>query len=242
MIKSPYPEEEQAFRLIRERLERIEDALGEACVRCGRRREEITVMAVTKTVAPVYINYAVEQGGLTLLGENKAQELCEKYDSYTLKRDNIHFIGHLQTNKVRQVIDKVSMIQSVDSVHLAQEIEKQAAKSDRMMDVLIEVNVGSEESKSGIAPERLGELLEGIAGFPHICVRGLMAIPSKAKTEENFSRMQELFETLKGWSHERLRMEVLSLGMSGDYPLAVQYGSTMVRLGSAIFGPRTIVK
>lgn len=242
MIKSPYPEEEQAFRLIRERLERIEDALGEACVRCGRRREEITVMAVTKTVAPVYINYAVEQGGLTLLGENKAQELCEKYDSYTLKRDNIHFIGHLQTNKVRQVIDKVSMIQSVDSVHLAQEIEKQAAKADRMLDVLIEVNVGSEESKSGIAPERLDELLEGIAGLPHICVRGLMAIPSKEKTEENFSRMQELFEGLKTSSHDRLSMEVLSLGMSGDYPLAVQYGSTMVRLGSAIFGPRTIVK
>lgn len=242
MIKSPYPEEEQAFRLIRERLERIADTLGEACVRCGRQREEIAVMAVTKTVAPVYINYAVKQGGLTLLGENKAQELCEKYDSYTLKRDNIHFIGHLQTNKVRQVIDKVSMIQSVDSVHLAQEIEKQAVKAGRVMDVLLEVNAGGEESKSGVAPGRLTELIEGIAELPHVFVKGLMAIPSQEKTEENFSKMQGLFEALKGQEHERLRMETLSLGMSGDYPLAIQYGSTMVRLGSAIFGPRTVVK
>lgn len=242
MIKSPYPEEEQAFRMIRERLERIENALGDACARCGRRREDISVMAVTKTVDPIYINYAAEQGGLTLLGENKAQELCEKYDRYTLKRDNIHFIGHLQTNKVKQVIDKVSMIQSVDSLHLAQEIEKQAAKADRVMDVLLEVNAGGEESKSGVAPERLNELIEGLAHLPHVFVKGLMAIPSQKKTEENFSKMQELFEALKGQAHERMRMEILSLGMSGDFPLAVQYGSTMVRLGSAIFGPRTVIK
>lgn len=242
MIKSPYPEEKQSFGLIRERLERIADTLGEACGRYGRRREEISVMAVTKTVAPVYINYAVEQGGLTLLGENKAQELCEKYDSYILKQESIHFIGHLQTNKVRQVIDKVSMIQSVDSLRLAQEIEKQAAKAGRVMDILLEVNVGAEESKSGVTPERLVQLVEEIAELPHVFIRGLMAIPSQEKTEENFSKMQELFETLKYQEHERLKMETLSLGMSGDYPLAVRYGSTMVRLGSAIFGPRTVIK
>ncbi len=241
MTKSPYPEE-QAFVLIRERLDRISDALGEACVRCGRKREEIAVMAVTKTVAPIYINHAVEYAGLTLLGENKAQELCEKFDSYILKQDNIHFIGHLQTNKVKQIIDKVSMIQSVDSVRLAQEIEKQVAKSGKVMNVLLEVNAGDEESKSGVKLERLGELVEGIAAFPHICIKGLMAIPSQENTEANFSMMQKLFEDLKGQEHERLQMETLSLGMSGDYALAVRYGSTMVRLGSAIFGARAVIK
>lgn len=116
-------------------------------------------MAVTKTVAPVYINYAVKKGGLTILGENRAQELCEKYDDYLLKREHIHFIGHLQTNKVRQIIDKVSMIQSVDSLKLAKEIDLQAKKHHLSMDVLLEVNIGREETKSGVLPENLPDLL-----------------------------------------------------------------------------------
>lgn len=126
MTKNQLNEDDPKLKLIDARLEKIREEIKQACASCGRSPEEITVMAVTKTVAPVYINYAVKKGGLTILGENRAQELCEKYDDYLLKREHIHFIGHLQTNKVRQIIDKVSMIQSVDSLKLAKEIDLQA--------------------------------------------------------------------------------------------------------------------
>lgn len=165
------------------------------------------------------------------------QELCEKYDDYLLKREHIHFIGHLQTNKVRQIIDKVSMIQSVDSLKLAKEIDLQAKKHHLSMDVLLEVNIGREETKSGVLPENLPDLLVSVSGLENIRIRGLMAIPPQNQAERYFSEMEELFQKQK----KEQKWDVLSLGMSADYPLAVRHGSTMVRLGSAIFGPRNYV-
>ena len=225
------------LKQIDERLKKIRDEIGTACAACGRKPEEIAVMAVTKTVAPIYINYAVKSGGLTVLGENRAQELCEKYDDYVLKREHIHFIGHLQTNKVRQIIDRVSMIQSVDSLKLAQEIDFQAEKHDLTMDVLLEVNIGREETKSGALPEQLPELAKAVSELEHIRIRGLMAIPPQEQVQRYFGEMEELFRNQK----EAQKWDVLSLGMSSDYPLAIRHGSTMIRLGTAIFGPRDYI-
>ena len=227
-------DEEPVFSKIRERIDRIFAQIEESALGCGRKLSDVTVMAVTKTVAPELVNYAAAYGKLPLLGENRAQELCAKYEDYTLKKDNIHFIGHLQTNKVRQIFDKVSMIQSVDSLKLAEEINRLAKKNDTVMDILLEVNIGCEESKSGIFPQQTAEMLEQLIEMSQLNVRGLMAIPPMDKTELYFGRMQELYQRLG----EKYPFDTLSLGMSGDYPLAVRYGSTMVRLGSAIFGPR----
>lgn len=235
MMKSHWNENDP-FEQIDGRLQRIREQIGQACASCGRSPEEITVMAVTKTVAPVYINYAVEKGGILTLGENRAQELCEKYDEYILKREHIHFIGHLQTNKVRQIIDKVSMIQSVDSRKLADEINTQSQKRGMSMDVLLEVNIGREETKTGILPEKLPELVKGLSELENLRVRGLMAIPPRENAERYFAEMQELFESGK----QQHKWEILSMGMSADYPTAIRYGSTLIRLGTALFGPREV--
>lgn len=240
MTKSQLDEDQrQECKRIEERLKVISDQIGETCALCGRQPDEITVMAVTKTVAPVFVNHAVTAGNIKLLGENRAQELCEKYEDYFLKQDQIHFIGHLQTNKVRQIIDKVSMIQSVSSEKLAAEIEKQAALLAKPMDILLEVNIGREESKSGIFPEQLDELTKKIGAFSHLQLRGLMAIPPKENPDYFFAAMQEIY---KNWQekHHLQKADILSLGMSADYPIAIRHGSTLVRLGSAIFGPRNI--
>ncbi len=239
MIKSQLGsrEEQKPFDLIAERLHKIEYEIGEACAKNGRSGEEVTVMAVTKTVAPKYINFAAQQG-ITLLGENRAQELTEKYDDYLLKQENIHFIGHLQTNKVRQIIDKVCLIQSVDSLRLAQEIDRQAEKRDRIMDVLLEVNIGQETSKSGAPVGEVLPLAESVLQLPHLRLRGLMAIPTVEYPERDFANAEALFRHLQEKFSDAAPIDTLSLGMSGDYPLAIKYGSTLVRLGSAIFGPR----
>ncbi len=236
MIKRNFLEHDPAFGLIDERLQRISQEIAQACSSCGRVPEEITVMAVTKTVSPVYVNYAVDRGNILLLGENRAQELCEKYDDYLLKRDQIHFIGHLQTNKVSRILDKVSMIQSVDSLKLAQEIQCLCEKQQQQMEILLEVNIGQEESKSGVLPQHLFSLLESISQFPNLRVRGLMAIPPIGCGDLVFGRMQELFSRCQACGYPQ--MDTLSIGMSGDYPTAIRYGATIIRLGSAIFGRR----
>ncbi len=198
-------------------------------------------MAVTKTVDPQRVNEAIA-AGVTLLGENKAQELCAKYDQYQKDGVEIHFIGHLQTNKVKQIIDKVCMIQSLDSIALAQEIQKQCEKHDRTMDCLVEVNIGNEANKSGVLPEELEDFLVKVSGFSRIHVRGLMSIPPvceiNEEIEQYFCKMQKLFVDIKAKKLDNIHMDFLSMGMSGDYPLAVKYGSTMVRIGTAMFGHR----
>lgn len=226
---------------VAQNVQKIAQDVREAALQAGRDPSEVQVMAVTKTVDPVLVNAAIG-AGITLLGENKAQELCTKYDSYHKDGVQIHFIGHLQTNKVRQIVDKVSMVESVDSIKLAREIDRHCAAIGKVMDVLLEVNIGREENKTGIFPELLPALLEEAGKLEHIRVRGLMTIPPVCETEEEvlqyFSQMRQLFIDIKQKKYDNISMEILSMGMSADYLAAVRCGSNIVRIGTAMFGQR----
>ncbi len=229
--------EQEVAQNVRAIMQQVRDTALQA----GRDPSEVQVMAVTKTVDPVLVNAAIG-AGITLLGENKAQELCAKYDSYHKDGVQIHFIGHLQTNKVRQIVDKVSMVESVDSVKLAREIDRHCAAIGKVMDVLLEVNIGREENKTGVFPELLPALLEEAGKLEHIRVRGLMTIPPVCETEEEvlqyFSQMRQLFIDIKQKKYDNISMEILSMGMSADYLAAVRCGSNIVRIGTAMFGQR----
>lgn len=229
--------EQEVAQNVRAIMQQVRDTALQA----GRDPSEVQVMAVTKTVDPVLVNAAIG-AGITLLGENKAQELCAKYDSYHKDGVQIHFIGHLQTNKVRQIVDKVSMVESVDSVKLAREIDRHCAAIGKVMDVLLEVNIGREENKTGVFPEFLPALLEEAGKLEHIRVRGLMTIPPVCETEEEvlqyFSQMRQLFIDIKQKKYDNISMEILSMGMSADYLAAVRCGSNIVRIGTAMFGQR----
>ena len=213
----------------------------DTALQAGRDPSEVQVMAVTKTVDSVLVNAAIG-AGITLLGENKAQELCAKYDSYHKDGVQLHFIGHLPPNKVRQIVDKVSMVESVDSIKLAREIDRHCAAIGKVMDVLLEVNIGREENKTGVFPEFLHALLEEAGKLEHIRVRGLMTIPPVCETEEEvlqyFSQMRQLFIDIKQKKYDNISMEILSMGMSADYLAAVRCGSNIVRIGTAMFGQR----
>lgn len=217
------------------------ESVRQAALDCGRDPDDVTLMAVTKTVSPELVNESIANG-IHLLGENRAQELLEKYDSYHKEETEIHFIGHLQTNKVRQIIDKVTMIHSVDRLTLAQEIDRQAEKHNKTMDILVEVNIGEEESKSGVPVSELEDLLAEIAKLPRISVKGLMCIPPASKNEEEnahyFAKMQKVFIDMKQKNMDNINMSILSMGMSNDYKIAIQYGSNIVRIGTALFGSR----
>ncbi len=221
---------------ISENIKRIRCNVEEAKAKYRKPGETVRIMAVTKTVPYERVNAAVNSG-LTLLGENRVQEYLEKKDFYD-KKAEINFIGHLQSNKIKYIIDSVTLIHSVDSVKLAAEIDRSAAKADKIMDVLIEVNIGGEESKSGVSPDRLRELLYEVSEFKSVRVKGLMTIPPIGRSEESFDRMQRLFEDLKSDSIKGVSMDILSMGMSADYVSAVKYGSNIVRIGSGIFGSR----
>ena len=227
---------------IQERYRQILDRKNAAAVRSGRRPEDVTLLAVSKTHTPDEINEAV-RAGATDLGENRVQELVEKYDKVDPVR--WHLIGHLQTNKVRNIIDKVVMIHSVDSIRLAKEIDKRASAAGRIMDILIEINSAMEETKSGIAAGDLRALVsEIVSDCPNIRIRGIMCIPPIAVDPEDarpyFREARELFEEMKTWQlpEERFCPDTLSMGMSGDFEVAIEEGSTIVRVGSSIFGPR----
>ena len=191
-------------------------------------------MGVTKTVAPEIVNASVDLG-INLLGENRVQEFLSKKDLYS-KNADIHIIGHLQTNKVKYIINEVSMIQSVDSLKLAGEINKLALKNNLVMDVLCEVNIGDEASKSGVSTLLLDELLEQISGMEGLRLRGLMTIPPVGCGEAVFDKMHGIY--LDRQSKYSECFDTLSMGMSGDYELAVKHGSTLVRLGTALYGAR----
>lgn len=221
---------------ISENIKRIRYNIEEAKAKYRKADETVRIMAVTKTVPYERVNIAVNEG-ITLLGENRVQEYLEKKDFYDPKAE-INFIGHLQSNKIKYIIDSVTLIHSVDSVKLASEIDRYAAKYDRSMDVLIEVNIGEEMSKSGVLPDRLDELLGGISELKHVTVRGLMSIPPIGRSEESFERIRRIFDDLKSVHYENINMDILSLGMSADYVSAVKYGSNIVRIGSGIFGSR----
>ena len=197
--------------------------------------DNIRIMAVTKTVEPELINFAIEQG-IDLLGENRVQEFLSKKDSY--KPCEVQFIGHLQTNKVKYIVGDVSQIQSVDSFKLAQEIDRQARKIDKVMDILIEVNIGDELSKSGISKNDVLELAKRITELPNVRINGLMAIPPIGADDNIYASLQELYHEIGQKKINRINMNVLSVGMSGDYSKAVKYGSNLVRIGTMLFGAR----
>ena len=200
---------------------------------------DVRIMAVTKTVDPEKINFAVSQG-IRLLGENRVQEFLSKKDLYD-KSAEVHFIGHLQTNKVKYIINDVSLIQSVDSLKLAGEINRLAFKNNKTMDVLVEVNVGDEASKSGVAFDECIELVKGISQLGNIHVRGLMAIPPIGCGEDVFEKMHELYLSIGEMSVDGVDMDILSMGMSGDYELAIKHGSNLVRIGTKLFGARKYI-
>lgn len=206
-----------------------------AKIKYNRESENVDIMAVTKTVAPEIVNAAIDCG-ITLLGENRVQEFMSKKDFY--RPCDVHFIGHLQTNKVKYIINDVKMIQSVDSVKLAEEINRLALKNDRVMDILIEVNIGEELSKSGVSRNNVLPLLNEVSKLPGIRVKGLMAIPPIGSDDDIYISLKDLFEQLKTKNIPGVSMEILSVGMSGDYEKAVKYGSNLVRIGTKLFGAR----
>lgn len=226
------------FQAIEENYNEITEKIALAAARSGRKASDIRFMAVTKTVEPIFINHALGLG-VDLIGENKVQELLSKLEYLEKKDVEKHIIGHLQSNKVRKIIGVVSMIQSLDSLSLAQEISRQAAARWISVDVLLEVNIGNEESKTGFSYEAVREAAAGIAALPGIVIRGLMAVPPldapEKETRAYFAKMRRLFDDMKG---EFPAMDTLSLGMSGDYPVAIEEGATLVRVGSALFGMR----
>lgn len=226
--------------MLAENLQQVNANIEKACAAVGRAPSEITLVAVSKT-KPVSMLQEAYDAGARVFGENKVQEIMDKYDQ--LPSDiQWHMIGHLQRNKVKYIIDKVAMIHSVDSLRLAQTIEQEAAKKELVMPILLEVNVAEEDTKFGLKGEEVLPLLEQISSFSHIQVKGLMTI---APFVENPEKNREVFRTLKKLSVDisakninNVTMSVLSMGMTGDYQVAVQEGSTMVRVGTGIFGER----
>ena len=219
----------------------IKERIAEAAVKSGRKPEDITFLSATKTVEPEYINYAISLG-LDHIGENKVQELLSKYDDYNLENCSLQFIGHLQSNKVRQIVGKVDLIQSVDSLKLAKEISRVSQNKDVSTDILVEVNIGKEENKSGVMPENLEELLWQIKDLPSINIKGLMTIPPICddydKIRRIFCDMHKMFLDISSKKLDNVSMDILSMGMSGDYYEAILEGANMVRIGSALFGKR----
>lgn len=236
---------EQRFRDVEENLKVIRENIAQAAVRSGRQPEDITLLAATKTVPVEVINHSIEMG-VDHIGENKVQELTQKYDSYRLDRCKLHFIGHLQVNKVKYLVGRVAMIQSVDSEKLAKEISRLSLKHNVTTDVLVEVNIGREENKSGVLPETLPELLQNISVLPAVQVRGLMAIPPAGAPEEEtnhyFLKMNKYFIDTKAKKIDNVHMDYLSMGMSADYAQAIRAGANMVRIGTALYGPRNYQK
>ncbi len=222
-------------------LQRIRETIAAACAQAGRREEDVALLAVTKTVDPVRINRALELG-VQQIGENRVQEFLSKRDELHLEGKAVHLIGHLQTNKVKSIVGKVQMIESIDSLRVAQAVDAASRACGIVTDVLVEVNIGGEEAKSGVSPQELDSLLEDLSSLSGIRVRGLMTVPPILETEvekrQIFSQMYQLFIDRKAENRDNRHMDVLSMGMSGDYREAILEGSTQVRVGSALFGAR----
>lgn len=221
----------------------VNDRLEKALLKSGRDRKDVILLAATKTVDIKTINYAISKG-IEYIGENKVQELLSKNDGIVPVHK--HFIGHLQTNKVKDIVDKVELIQSVDSFKVAKEISRQSEKIGKTMDVLVEINIGAEESKWGFSPDETEEAVREIATLPNISVKGLMAIPPFCNSaEENrkyFRKMYKLFIDIRDKKIDNSSMDILSMGMSDDFDVAIEEGANLIRLGTALFGKREYLK
>ncbi|MBE6852932.1 MAG: YggS family pyridoxal phosphate-dependent enzyme [Ruminococcus sp.] len=200
------------------------------------RKDDIQILAVTKTVDPGVVNHAITSCGIRTIGENRVQEYLSKKDLY--KPVSVHFIGQLQTNKVKYIIDSVDMIQSLDSIKLASEINRHALRINKIQDVLVEVNIAGEAAKGGVSPDSLEDMLYELAQLQNIRVCGLMTVPPVTDTEKFLYKMQKLYIDISDKKIDNINMSFLSMGMSGDYELAIRYGSNILRIGSALFGAR----
>ena len=226
--------------MLKENLEAVEERIRAACIRAGRSRDEVTLIAVSKT-KPVETLKEAYDLGIRVFGENKVQEITQKYEA--LPKDiHWHMIGHLQTNKVKYIVDKVKLIHSVDSLKLAQVIEKEAEKHDRTVDILLEVNVAEETSKFGLKTVEVLPVFEQIAQLKHVKIRGLMTIaPFVDDPEKNrpvFADLHKLYVDIKEKNIDNGTVSILSMGMTNDYEVAIEEGATMVRIGTGIFGAR----
>ena len=230
--------------MLKENLAKVEENIQAACDRAGSKREEVTLIAVSKT-KPVEMLQEAYDLGVRVNGENKAQELASKYE--VLPKDiHWHMIGHMQRNKVKYIIDKVELIHSVDSLHLAKQIEKEAVKKGVDAQILVQVNIAQEDTKFGIDGPEVMSLVEEISKFPHIHIRGLMtSAPFVANPEENrcyFKKLHKLFVDIREKNIDNVSMDILSMGMTNDYEVAIEEGATMVRVGTGIFGARNYNK
>lgn len=226
--------------MIVENLQNIENRIQEACTRAGRKRDEVTLIAVSKT-KPVEMLQEVYKEGIRDFGENKVQELCQKIEVLP-ENINWHMIGHLQTNKVKYIVGKTRLIHSVDSLKLAEEIQRLAEKRNVDVDILVEVNIANEESKFGISKEKVIDLVQAISRLTRVHIKGLMTIaPLVNNPEDNrlfFRGIKELSVDIELQNIDNVSMDVLSMGMTGDYEVAIEEGATMVRVGTGIFGER----
>lgn len=226
--------------MVKENLNSVEEKIQNVCDRVNRKREEVTLIAVSKT-KPIEMLREAYDAGIREFGENKVQEMCQKME---ILPDDIHWnmIGHLQTNKVKYIIGKTSLIHSVDSLHLAKEIDKQAKKKNILVDILVEVNIANEASKFGILKEEAISLVQSIAKLSNLRIKGLMTIaPFVENAEDNrlyFRQIKELSVDIKSQNIDNVSMDILSMGMTGDYEVAIEEGATMVRVGTGIFGER----
>lgn len=232
--------EKSSTKIFDENYELIEKRISEACLAVGKKREDIILLAATKTVSADVINYAISKG-IKYIGENRVQEFLSKENELSLDAHR-HFIGHLQTNKAKDIVGRVEMIESVHSEKLASVIGKLSTDRGIVTDILLEVNIGNEESKSGFLPKELFDAVRRIAKISGIKVRGLMAIPpiceKKSEIMEFFARMNKLFIDIGDKKIDNVSMEYLSMGMSGDFYEAILSGSNIIRLGTALFGQR----
>lgn len=217
----------------------IKENIACAAKKSGRAPDDIILLAATKTVDTEFINYAIGEG-IEYIGENRVQEFLSKEEQYAPAHR--HFIGHLQTNKVKDIVGRVELIHSVDSIKLAREISKQSEKRGIVSDILLEINIGNEESKSGFSAEGVSDAAREIAALPAIRIKGLMAIPPVCEAKEDnrkyFRAMYKLFIDIKAQKIDNSSMEILSMGMSDDYDVAISEGANLVRIGTALFGKR----
>lgn len=231
--------------MIKENVARIREKMAEAARAAGRDPKEILLCAATKMNDTQAVRQAVE-AGVDCCGENRVQELVQKLPQGAYDGVPIHFIGHLQTNKVRQVVGMVDLIQSVDRLELLECIQKEAAKKNLTQDILLEVNIGAEESKSGFTVAQALQVASEMGKYANVRLKGLMAIPPiSEKPGDNckyFAEMRNLFVDISGKTYDNVSMECLSMGMSDDFADAIAEGSTMIRVGTAIFGPRNYQK
>ena len=226
---------------IAENVAAIRAAMESAARDAGRDPKEIQLCAATKMNDAAAVRQAIA-AGVDVCGENRVQELTQKLGEKAYVGAPVHFIGHLQTNKVRQVVGKVDLIQSVGSLHLLEAVNKEAARQNLRQDILLEVNIGEEAAKTGFAAGEILPLIDKIDSFSNICVRGLMAIPpiseNPGDNSKFFLKMREIYVDIRAKKKDNVQVDCLSMGMSGDYLDAIRCGSTMVRIGTAIFGER----